>query len=77
MQTSTQPAVPDDRAMGFEKVEGGGETTSAGTLLVVAYLVMWALLLGFILLSWRRLSRVETRINGLERALEAGSSTEK
>ena len=77
MQASTQETAPDDRAMGFEKVEGGGETTSAGTLLVVAYLVMWALLIGFVLLSWRKLGRVESRINGLERALEAGSSAEK
>jgi CcmD family protein len=63
--------------MGFEPVEGGGDTTSAGTLLVVAYLVMWALLVGFIWLSWRRVARVESRIGGLERALESGRGNEK
>lgn len=76
-QATTQQTAPSDRAMGFEPVEGGGETTNAGTMLVIAYVVMWAILIGFIFLSWRRLGRVESRIQGLERALEAGSSPEK
>ena len=75
--TTTTRATPDDRAMGFEAVEGGGDTTSGATLLVVAYIIMWALLVGFILLSWRRIGRVEARFGGLERALESGSATEK
>lgn len=77
MQQTTTQASPDERAMGFEAVEGGGDTTSGGTLLVVAYVVMWGLLAGFILLSWRRISRVEARLGGLERALESGQPTEK
>lgn len=75
-QTTTQP-TPDDRSMGFEPVQGGGDTTSAAALLVAAYLIMWALLLGFVLLSWRRAARVEGRLVALERALEATRGAEK
>jgi CcmD family protein len=53
----------------FVPVEGGTETTSAETLLVAAYLVMWAVLLGFVLLSWRRQQSLEGRLGALERAL--------
>jgi hypothetical protein len=38
---------------------------------------MWALLVGFIWLSWRRIGHVESRIQGLERALESGRGNEK
>jgi hypothetical protein len=65
---------PDARSTEFVAVTGGGETTSAAGLLIGAYLVMWALLLGFIFLSWRRQSRVDMRIVELEKALGAGGS---
>jgi len=67
--TSTDPSA---RSTEFVAVQGGGDTTSAATLLVTAYVVMWALLLGFVLLSWRRQGRVETRISELEKALASG-----
>ena len=65
---SSQP----DSAPSETAVQGGGDTTSAATLLVTAYLVMWALLLGFVFLSWRRQGRVETRISELEKAIASG-----
>ena len=65
---------PSARSTEFVPVTGGGETTSAATLLITAYVVMWALLLGFVLLSWRRQGRVETRISELEKALSTSSS---
>lgn len=68
-QPAGQPGTPEERSQEFVPVEGGTETTSAGTMLVVAYLVMWAILLGFVLSSWRRQRRIETRIAELERAL--------
>ena len=75
--TQTQPdsatlADPSSRSTEFVAVQGGGETTSAASLLIAAYVVMWALLLGFIFLSWRRQARVETRISELEKAIAAG-----
>ncbi len=63
---------PSARSTEFVAVQGGGDTTSAATLLVTAYLVMWALLLGFVFLSWRRQGRVETRISELEKAIASG-----
>jgi hypothetical protein len=38
-------------------------------LLVVAYLVMWGILLAFVGLGWRRQQRLETRIGELERSV--------
>jgi hypothetical protein len=45
-QPPTTTASPEERASEFRPDQGGTETASAGTLLVVAYLVMWALLQG-------------------------------
>jgi CcmD family protein len=74
MQSQTNPgttADPSSRSTEFVPVQGGGETTSAANLLITAYVVMWALLLGFVFVSWRRQGRVETRISELEKALSA------
>ena len=79
--TQTQPTEPNSatlsdpssRSTEFRAVEGGSETTSAASLLVAAYVLMWGLVLGFLLLSWRRQGRVETRISELEKALATGS----
>ena len=69
----TTTTTPEERAQEFRPDAGGTESASAGTLLVVAYLVMWALLLGFVLLSWRRQNKVDARLSELERALERSS----
>lgn len=69
-QTST---APEERAGEFRAVQGGTETASAGTLLVAAYLVMWALLLGFVLLGWRRQNKVDARLAELERAVQGSA----
>jgi len=63
---------PSSRSTEFVAVQGGGETTSAASLLIAAYMLMWGLLFAFILLSWRRQARVETRISELEKAIAAG-----
>lgn len=67
----TRPATPEGRSTEFVAVEGGGETTSAGTLLVAAYLVMWAMLFGFVLLGWRRQHRLDRRVAELEKSISA------
>jgi CcmD family protein len=67
------PAVaetPEGRAQEFVPVGGGTETTSGGTLLVIAYLLMWALLLGFVLQTFRKQGALESRLGELERALK-------
>ena len=67
--------TPESRSTEFVAVQGGRETTSAETLLVTAYFVMWALLLGFIFLTWRKQGRIEGRIEKLSadlRRMEKG-----
>ncbi|MEO8900612.1 MAG: CcmD family protein [Polyangiaceae bacterium] len=68
---------PSARSTEFVPVTGGGDTTSAAALLITAYVVMWALLLGFVLMSWRRQGRVETRISELEKALSTSGAQGK
>ncbi len=60
---------PSDRSTEFVAVEGGGETTSAEALLVAAYLVMWAILLSVLVLTWRKQSKLEKRLNDLEKSI--------
>ena len=72
-EPNTTTAVPDERKGEFRADQGGTESASASTLLVVAYLVMWALLLGFVLLNWRRQSKVDARLSELEGKLPGGA----
>lgn len=74
-QTNPTPAVtPEGRSQEFVPVTGGGtETTSAGGLLIAAYVLMWAILMGFILLTFRRQSAVDKRLADLERSLRKRS----
>ncbi len=63
------PGSPESRSQEFVPVEGGQESVDAGTLLVAAYVVMWAIALVFVALSWMRQRRLDTRIAELESAL--------
>ena len=65
----TSTAAPSDRSTEFVAAQGGRETSSAETLLVAAYLVMWAILFAFLLVGWRRQQRVDQRVEELEKAL--------
>jgi len=65
--TQATTAEPSSRSTEFVPVEGGTQSTSAELLLVIAYLVMWALLLGFVGLGWRRQAKLENRLSELER----------
>jgi hypothetical protein len=67
VNAQTASPAASSRASEFVPVEGGTETTSAGTLLVVAYVLMWALLLGFLGLGWRRQKQLEGRLSDLEK----------
>lgn len=64
-----QPVTPEGRSTEFVAVQGGNDGTSAEALLVAAYALMWVLLLGFVILTWRRQLGIEGRLNTLERAL--------
>jgi CcmD family protein len=63
------PALPGPGTE-FVAVEGGtGTGAGAGQALVTAYVLMWALLFGFVWLGLRRQRRLEARIAELERSL--------
>ncbi|HMI83294.1 MAG TPA: CcmD family protein [Polyangiaceae bacterium] len=68
---SAQTAAPEtgQRSTEFRAVEGGTEMVSGGTLLVEAYCAIWIILLGFLLISWRRQARIDARVDELEKAL--------
>jgi CcmD family protein len=66
---TTASTTPEDRSTEFVPVQGGTETTSAGTMLALAYLFMWAVLISFVLLSWRRQKKLESRLSELEKNL--------
>jgi hypothetical protein len=67
----TATSVPADRSAEFRPIEGGPEGTSAGALLVAAYIVFWALVLAFVALNARRSKLIGERLRALEVALEA------
>ncbi len=70
MQTPTDSRTsPESRSTEFVAVQGGPETTSASTLMVVAYVAMWALVFGFLVQGFRRQRRIDQRLNELDRAL--------
>ena len=66
---TTTPTTAEERSTEFVPVQGGTETSSAGTLLALAYLFMWAVLIGFVLLSFRRQKKLEGRLAELEKNL--------
>ena len=59
----------EERSESFRSVQGGSELQSGERLLVEAYAAIWLILLGLLLLSWRRQTRLDQRIATLERAL--------
>jgi CcmD family protein len=77
-KTQAQPVGtaerPEDRSQQFVAVTGGAETTSASSLLVSAYIVIWVLLFAFLFLGFRRSQRIEARLSGLEDALSRRES---
>lgn len=71
-QASPAPGTPtvEERSQEFRPVTGGvTESSSAEGLLVTAYVLMWAILMGFLFLTFRRQAAVDKRLGELERAL--------
>jgi hypothetical protein len=59
-----------DRSQEFRPVTGGDtESSSAEGLLIAAYVLMWAILMGFLFLTFKRQAAVDKRLGELERAL--------
>jgi hypothetical protein len=78
-QASPATGTPtvEERSQEFRPVTGGAtETSSAEGLLITAYVLMWAILMGFLFLTFRRQAAVDKRLGELERALPKRSDTE-
>ncbi len=69
-----EPTVPADRSAEFVPVTGGGESASAGGLLISAYILMWFFVFGLIWLSIKKLSGLTGRVDELEKKLAAHDS---
>jgi hypothetical protein len=67
---NAQPASAEDRATEFKAVEGDtGEHYNGYTLMVEAYAAIWLILMGWLVLIWRKQSQLTARVEGLEGAL--------
>ena len=67
----------EDRRDQFVPVQGGTEGTSAALMLVIAYALMWLLVLLFVYMTWRRQGVLGRRISALEKALADRADTQK
>jgi hypothetical protein len=70
--TQTNPGTPtvEERSQEFKPVSGGPtNTSSAEGLLITAYVLMWAILMGFLFQTFRRQGAVDKRLGELEKAL--------
>jgi hypothetical protein len=75
-QASPTPGTVESRSQEFRPVTGGTtETSSAEALLVTAYVLMWAILMGFLFATFRRQAAVDKRLGELERALPKRSDS--
>lgn len=64
------PGTPESRSEEFAPYTGNPtETSSAELLLVLAYVLMWSVLMAFLLQTFRRQAAVEKRLGALERSL--------
>ena len=74
---STGTPTVEERSQEFRPVTGAStETSSAEGLLITAYVLMWAILMGFLFLTFRRQAAVDKRLGELERALPKRTDAE-
>ncbi len=74
MNQDAAPPLPtalsvSDRKSEFVPVSGGQETTSAVGLLLTAYVLMWAVVFGFVWLTAGKQKRLDARLRHVEKAL--------
>ncbi|HEU5076485.1 MAG TPA: CcmD family protein [Polyangiaceae bacterium] len=71
---STSLQTPTKTPSEFVPVEGGSDTTSAESLLIIAYIAMWLLFFGLLAMTQRRQKALTDKIDRLEQALERADS---
>jgi hypothetical protein len=63
----------DDRSTAFQPVEGGTEHRSGEALLVGAYGGLWLILMGWLLVQWKKQGALGRRVVELEALVQAAS----
>ncbi len=63
----------DLRSTEFKAVTNEGDSRDGGMLMVEAYSVLWMLLMGWIVLLWRKQNGLNVRLDDLERAIDASA----
>lgn len=66
---STSQPPSSDRATEFVAVDAGTEQYSGEKLLVAAYALVWAVLMAWVFLLWRKQQRLGQQLDDLERAI--------
>jgi hypothetical protein len=74
---ASKPTTADDRSTTFQAVEGGAETRSGSTLLVEAYAVLWIILMGWLVMVWRKQGSLNARLDDLERTIDKAAALQK
>ncbi|MCL2451257.1 MAG: CcmD family protein [Polyangiaceae bacterium] len=71
----TAAATPDDRATTFQAVQGPqAEHYSGEVLLVTAYALVWALIMIWVAIIWRKQSAMTARVAELEKILDRAAA---
>lgn len=70
MQAQPTQEISQDRAASFEATQGGGNMQSGEMLLIEAYALIWMLLMGYVLLLWRKQKSLHARLDDLEKAID-------
>ena len=52
------------------------EQHNGATLLIEAYAVLWVILMGWLVFQWRKQASLNTRLAGLEQAIEKAGTTD-
>lgn len=68
--TTAASTTPDSRSTSFEAVRGEPEHYSGEALLVSAYALLWAILLSWVAIVWRKQSVLDARLDDLEREID-------
>lgn len=71
---SSAPKSADDRATGFEAVQGGPQMQSGGALLIEAYAVLWVILMTWLWFMWRKQAALHTELDDLEKTIDKAAA---
>jgi CcmD family protein len=76
VQSTTPPQSTGDRATTFQAIQGPGEQHYSGeVLLVSAYAIVWAVVLFWVAIVWRKQSALNGRLDELERVLDKAAAS--